>query len=268
MQSDPFWRLVALAAGIGIFHTLTGPDHYVPFVAMSRAGRWSMRKTLTVSALCGMGHVLGSVILGIVGAAFLDEVEVLTGIEASRGRLASWLLVAFGFVYMIWGIRRGLRSRTHTHSHGHADGIVHAHSHHHHSNHLHVHAPGHSERSEESPPHAIGVEMLRFAQHDTHRGPAPGRDSMTPWILFAVFVFGPCEPLIPILMYPALQFGWLEMLLVAGVFAVVTIATMMTMIVLGVLGLRTIRLGRLGRYAHALSGFALLTCGGAMIVGL
>ena len=88
MPSDALWTLAALAAGIGAFHTLVGPDHYVPFIAMSRAGRWTMRKTMVVSLLCGIGHVLSSVLLGVVGAAFLKEVTVLTGIEASRGRLA------------------------------------------------------------------------------------------------------------------------------------------------------------------------------------
>ncbi|GAJ16419.1 unnamed protein product, partial [marine sediment metagenome] len=42
--------------------------------------------------------------------------------------------------------------------------------------------------------------------------------SITPWALFAIFVFGPCEPLIPILMYPAAKNGFFEVLLVVFVF--------------------------------------------------
>ena len=38
--------LAATAAMIGVVHTLTGPDHYVPFVAMSRVGGWSLLRTL------------------------------------------------------------------------------------------------------------------------------------------------------------------------------------------------------------------------------
>ena len=37
--------LLWTAASIGFVHTLLGPDHYLPFVAMSRAGGWSARKT-------------------------------------------------------------------------------------------------------------------------------------------------------------------------------------------------------------------------------
>ena len=30
-------------------------------------------------------------------------------------------------------------------------------------------------------------------------------DNLTPWILFTIFVFGPCEPLIPLVMFPAAE---------------------------------------------------------------
>jgi hypothetical protein len=62
--------LVGSALSIGFFHTLLGPDHYIPFVAMARAGSWTRRKALAVTALCGVGHVAGSVVLGMVGIAF------------------------------------------------------------------------------------------------------------------------------------------------------------------------------------------------------
>ncbi len=42
-------ELVALllsAAGIALTHTLMGPDHYLPFVAMAVERRWSWRKLL------------------------------------------------------------------------------------------------------------------------------------------------------------------------------------------------------------------------------
>jgi nickel/cobalt exporter len=49
------------AISVGAIHTLLGPDHYVPLVAMARAGSWSRLKTLGVTAACGLGHVAGSV---------------------------------------------------------------------------------------------------------------------------------------------------------------------------------------------------------------
>ncbi|HEX7375587.1 MAG TPA: hypothetical protein VF278_00670, partial [Pirellulales bacterium] len=49
------------ALSIGFLHTLFGPDHYIPFVAMSRVGGWSRSKTLLITLLCGLAHVGSSV---------------------------------------------------------------------------------------------------------------------------------------------------------------------------------------------------------------
>lgn len=70
------WLLAASAAGIGFVHTLLGPDHYIPFVAMSRAGGWSLRKTALITSLCGLGrysHALAgaSILFSGVGIKFL-----------------------------------------------------------------------------------------------------------------------------------------------------------------------------------------------------
>ena len=51
-------------AAIALTHTLLGPDHYVPFIAIGRARGWSVRRTLVVTVLCGAAHVLSSVLIG------------------------------------------------------------------------------------------------------------------------------------------------------------------------------------------------------------
>jgi hypothetical protein len=48
--------LLVTAASIGFFHTLTGPDHYLPFIVMSEAGNWNTGQTLRITFLCGLGH--------------------------------------------------------------------------------------------------------------------------------------------------------------------------------------------------------------------
>src|SRR3990170_4378716 len=127
------------AASVAVLHTLLGPDHYLPFVAMSRAGGWSLRKTVFITLACGIGHVLSSAVLGLVGIAFGVAVLKLEHFEQVRGDLAGWLLLAFGLVYFLWGVRRAIRNQPHTHFHAHADGMIHAHEHTHHTEHLHVH---------------------------------------------------------------------------------------------------------------------------------
>ena len=216
--------IAGTAAGIGFVHTLLGPDHYLPFIVISRARRWRLSKTLFVSFLCGLGHVLSSVVLGLLGIALGVGVFKLENIEAFRGGVAAWLLIGFGFAYFLWGIRRAIKNKPHIHVHLHADGAEHDHRHHHGDEHAHVHDQ------------------------------AARKTNLTPWILFTIFVFGPCEPLIPMIMYPAAKHSTSGVILVAAAFGFVTIITMLAVIALSAWGISFVKLGRLERYAHALAG--------------
>lgn len=91
---------------------------------------------------------------------------------------------------------------------------------------------------------------------------------MTPWIVFTIFLFGPCEPLIPLLMYPAATVNLWGLALVTLVFLLATMTTMTTMVVLLVSGSRFLHFQSMERYGHALAGGLVLTCGAAMIFGL
>jgi nickel/cobalt exporter len=234
--------LVLTAISIGFVHTLIGPDHYLPFVAMSKARNWTRRKTMLVTAACGVGHVLGSIVLGLVGIAVGAALHRLEWIEGLRGDLAAWALTAFGLVYMAWGLKRAWRDREHSHEHVHADGTRHRHTHAHHTRdeHLHVH---------------IQVDT------DSAR-------SLTPWALFIVFILGPCEALIPLLMYPAAQHSWWGIALVVVAFAITTILTMLAIVYVAVRGLERLPLKAAERYTHALAGAALSICGLGIVFGL
>lgn len=246
------------ALSIGFVHTLFGPDHYVPFVAMSRVGGWSRRKTLIITLLCGLAHVGSSVVLGFIGLALGLIVFQLETIEAQRGNVAGWLLIAFGVAYTTWGVVQALRNRPHTHLHVHPDGTVHTHEHIHFDEHLHPHATAQGDSA--ANPYA--------APSDAAATQALVTPSMTPWILFAIFAFGPCEPLIPLLMYPAAKADLLSAACVTALFALVTIATMTTMVLVICAGAGALRFDKLTRYSHALAGLVVLACGMAVKVGL
>jgi hypothetical protein len=237
--------LVATAFSVGCLHTLLGPDHYVPFAAMARCDGWSARKTLWVTAMCGLGHVLGSVLIGsiglLVGAALL-RLELL---ESFRGEGAAWLLIGFGLAYLTWGLVHASRGRSHAHLHRHADGTVHCHEH----------------------AHDLGHRHVQPGVADAASDPSP-RQSLTPWFLFLIFVFGPCESLIPLLMYPAAESDLLAIVLVVSAFAVATVGTMLAAVLVLVFGLRLIRVPDLHRFGHALSGLAILVCGTLVKSGL
>jgi len=237
MEPSAFGALLTTAAAIGLVHTLAGPDHYVPFIAMARAREWSPSKTVAITVLCGVGHVAGSVVLGALGIALGLALGWMESVESVRGNLAGWLLLGFGLAYTAWGFWRALRNRSHSHWHGHANGTVHDHDHGHHGAHAHPH----------------GVEKGR---------------SVTPWVLFVIFVFGPCEALIPVLMVPAAEGAWWGVAVVTLVFGLATIATMTMMVLAGYYGLARLSVGPLERYSHALAGLALVACGLAVRFGL
>jgi nickel/cobalt exporter len=231
--------LAGTAATLGFVHTLIGPDHYIPFIAMSRARHWNLSKTLLISSLAGLGHILSSVILGFAGLALGIAVAKLEGAESVRGGFAAWLLIGFGFAYFVWGLRRAIRNKPHAHRHLHGAGDAHDHEHRHASEHAHV--------------------------HDGDRG----KSNITPWILFTIFVFGPCEPLIPLVMYPAARHSAAGVALVAAAFGLVTIATMLVIIAAASYGVRFVKLGRLERYSHALAGLMIFVSGLAVqLLGL
>ena len=229
--------LAGTAASIGLIHTILGPDHYLPFIVLAKARQWRNTKTAVITLLCGIGHVLSSIVLGFIGIALGTAVFKLEAIEAFRGDIAAWMLIAFGFAYFIWGLRRAVRNRTHEHSHLHEVGEAHLHNHKHLGDHSHPH----------------GSE----------------RRSLTPWVLFTIFVFGPCEPLIPLVMYPAARNDMISVAIVAAIFGVVTIATMLSIVMVSSFGLERLPLRRLEKYSHALAGLAILVSGGMIkLLGL
>ena len=112
---DMTFALVAAAASIGSVHSLA-PDHWVPFVALARAGRWSTKRTATLTAACGLGHVTVSVVLGLVAA--LLGLELLEIFGRRLEAVAGLCLIGFGVVYALWGLHVGIRRHWHHHGHG------------------------------------------------------------------------------------------------------------------------------------------------------
>lgn len=236
-MSNEILMLSITAASIGFFHTLLGPDHYLPFIVLSKSGNWSLLKTIWITVLCGIGHVASSVILGIIGIMMGIAVSKLEYFESFRGNIAAWFLIGFGFLYLIWGIRQSIRNKPHTHLHFHNNKGEHAHTHKHHNEHVHVHSTK--------------------------------KNHLTPWILFTIFVFGPCEPLIPILMYPAAKSNIFGAVVVATVFSIITILTMLTVVVVALMGVNFIPFKRFERYIHVIAGATIFLSGlGIQFLGL
>jgi nickel/cobalt exporter len=234
------------AAWTGFVHCLCGPDHYVPFVAMSRVGSWSLRKTLIITFLCGIGHVLGSALLGFAGIALGLIVFQLEHTEAIRGDIAAWMLFGFGAAYTFGGIVHALRK----HREG-TQGL----------------------ELLKSSPEATSQSLTQVNKYqspeNTPTTPEAAKSRpLTPWILFVVFLFGPCEPLIPYLMVPAAKANMWGVAWITFLFGVTTLITMITLVALIYRGTLVFRFHALQRWGHAVAGLVVMACGGAMLSGL
>jgi nickel/cobalt transporter (NicO) family protein len=230
--------LLSAAAGVAVTHTLLGPDHYLPFLMLARARRWSRPRAVFVSVLCGTGHVLSSIALGTLGILLGLAVGRLEQAERARGDLAAWALVAFGAAYALWGARRALREAGGLRVHEHGERV-------------HLHAFAHE-----------GHEHPSGGCREIAEPGREGRRSTTGfWTLFIIFILGPCEPLIPLFIVPASRGRWVLAGFTAAIFGILTVACMAFLTYAGVSGLRRLPFGPLEKWADSLAGAAIAASG-------
>ena len=220
--------LLYTAFFIGTVHTMIGVDHYLPFVVLSKSNKWSIKKTMLIVFICGIGHVLSSVLLGFVGLGVSSSLSTLVGIEDIRGTLATYFIIVFGLCYTIYALRKLYLNKPHTHM-------------------------------------VNGQEIM----HDHHESKSikdhVHKNNNILWGLFILFVLGPCEPLIPLLMYPAATLNLSALISVTLVFSVSTISVMLGLTLLGVKGLDFIKIKSLEKYGETFAGLAITLCGVLMI---
>jgi sulfite exporter TauE/SafE len=229
MQAEIEVLLIA-AITISCLHTITGPDHYLPFIALSKARGWSFSRTLFWTVICGCGHVWSSVLLGLGGAAIGWSLSKVSWFENIRGGIAGWALIGFGLIYGTWGLVKATRGKRHKHFDVHEDGSMY----------VYEHKDG---------------EVVAPSQ----------RHAVTPWVMFLIFVLGPCEPMIPLLYFPAAKSSWWGMALLVIVYTFFTLATMLLMVVLGYYGFAFLKTEKIERYVHAIGGATIFICGAGMV---
>ena len=224
--------LPALAAGavtVGVLHTVVGPDHYLPFVAIGAARDWSSKKLAAVTVICGAAHILASTAIAVVVGGLMGlgtaKVEETFGWQ---GSIVAWSLVVLGVAYAAWGIFRP---------------------------HRHRHLPDGSHLPEE-------------LDGTTAGSPSPAGKDVTVWTLVLIFAFGPCEALIPLVMLPSAQGSVAGIVLVLSLFGVATVATMTALVLLLHSGIKLLPMGRLARAAHPMAGAVIALCGVAILLGL
>lgn len=221
--------LVTSAITISCLHTATGPDHYLPFIVLSRSKKWPLSKTLFWTVICGLGHIFSSVFIGLIGVVLGWQLSKLTMFQNARGNISGWSFLLFGFIYLCWGIRKALLNQAHKHFDVYdADIYVYEHRH--------------------------GKPVY-----------PQDRVKVTPWILFAIFVMGPSEPLVPLLFYSGVRRSSMEVMVLISVFAIFTVLTMVAMVLMGCCGYSFFKTDKLERYVHAIGGAVVTLCGIGMV---
>jgi hypothetical protein len=91
-QSDQT-LLIAAVAGVGVLHTIV-PDHWAPITLLARQHGWSKAQTARAALGAGTGHVVSTLLLGLIvwiaGAATARHVgQIASGVSSTA-------LIAFG----------------------------------------------------------------------------------------------------------------------------------------------------------------------------
>ncbi|MCB9563960.1 MAG: hypothetical protein H6708_26490 [Kofleriaceae bacterium] len=229
MTVDLSTTLVVAAVSVGSLHSLA-PDHWLPIAAVGRAQGWSTSRTARIAALCGVGHVTVSLLLGLLG--LLGGLTVAHGVGARSAQVSAILLIGFGTTYAAWGLRGALRRRLHDQAH--ARGHVHDHDHAHDAHH-----------------------------HRHHHAADPSRTTV--WTLFLVYCADPCVAVIPILFAAAP----LPRLATGGVVVAYEAATIGTMVILAAVaraGAGALRGAWIDRWVHSAAGASIVVTGVAVAV--
>jgi nickel/cobalt exporter len=100
------WIWSGQAVGIGILHTLAGPDHYLPFAALPEAQDPGRGRLFRLVLACGLLHCLAGLGVALVAVALGLGAGPLAGLEAARGLVLGLGLVLFGLLLVARAMRR------------------------------------------------------------------------------------------------------------------------------------------------------------------
>lgn len=80
-----------------------------------------------------------------------------------------------------------------------------------------------------------------------------------------IFASGPSEPMIPLIIYPAIDYSLVEVGILIVVYTLATVLTMLIMVLIGFFGTNSINYKGFEKYIELISGSIILICGFGMI---
>ncbi|MCF6129395.1 hypothetical protein L1S35_06900 [Flavobacterium sp. AS60] len=225
-----FALLIITVLSISAVHTFSGPDHYLPFIVLSRSKKWSLKKTLFWTALCGIAHVVSSVILGILGIFLGWSIKKIFHIEAIRGGFAAWMLLGFGILYLLYALYNLNKNKIHKHFDASENG-----------------------------------DIFVFEHQHNQNTKANKRYKVTPWVLFFIFASGPSEPMIPLIIYPSINYSLSKVGILIAFYTFSTVITMLAMVVVGYYSAHLFTFKNSEKYLETISAAIIVICGIGMV---
>ncbi|HYD82682.1 MAG TPA: hypothetical protein VEA63_01490 [Opitutus sp.] len=207
MNSAALSTIAVFGFTVAFFHALI-PTHWLPFVLVARARKWSRVKTLAVTAFAGLGHVGLTSLLGLAIAWFGFRLDEEVG-EAFPW-IAGGALIALG-VYYGWRQIRG-------------KGICH-----------HAVPGGHHHASEECG-HESEDSHWEHEVKDSELVSGGRSDLAAIGGLFLMLTLSPCEGFLPVYL-SGVQYGWHGFVVLSAILALGALAGMLLVTWLALLGL-------------------------------
>jgi nickel/cobalt transporter (NicO) family protein len=136
MSYAPELLLIGAVASVGVLHTIVS-DHWVPITLIARQRGWSKAETARAAFQAGTGHVLSTLLIGLI--VWFAGVVVAARFGHLVETASSVALIAFGGWIAISAWRELRASGGHGHSHSH--GFGHSEEHQHHDDQNQVHGP-------------------------------------------------------------------------------------------------------------------------------
>lgn len=214
------------AFSIAAMHALI-PSHWLAFAIVGRSQHWATRRTLTIAALAGSGHILLTIVLGLILAAMGKELHRAIPPQLEHGATAG-LLIALG-VYFLWPSLRGRKD---------------AQAHHRHLGKDHGH---HNEPSPDG--HPTGSFARRIAGTPTVMG-----------ALVLGLTLSPCLDMLSVYV-AASSLTWPVLIAISAIMAVTTLTIMLLLIWLTLHGLQRLKLTWLDQNEGLVVGVVLVLLG-------
>lgn len=110
-----------------------------------------------------------------------------------------------------------------------------------------------------------GIKKARGHKHSHIDEEKLRTKTVAVWTMFAIFILGPCEPLIP-LVFLGYNYGYAGVIAVSVIFSLITIIMMLVQSLLAFMGIQLIKTDITGRYAHAFTGLVIALTGVLVMV--